>query len=1012
MEEEISESSEALLVKKKTKEAKKVKAARQRTQARFETLLNVGSGSEEVSETAQPIRKSKKERVRSKTADSVAISKPSNSKKKQSRSLEDLVQDEDEQMKSSNLKEKARKKKKKAADDSTRKKRTKSEKSKSEEDGEENYAFEQSFNSVVDDHEKAPQSQQEDEDDDQELQTKSKTKKAKEKKRKRKASASERIMNAMEKKYQDDVLLLCLIVHRCDQLKPDIRIHHPVVRIHIVDMETGQYVKKRDKSRNVTSLLENENENIDYVLPMMTQPFDFKKRRTLTPAWEETIIYNERYSYFLQREQDSPPVVIFFELLDFMQMNLNSKEYSKTDKGWHRIAWAFLKLVSPTTGVTNTDKRLRLQLYQPVTKTRVKPSENSGIEIYQWWMYGSRVKYDSTFYVTVKGVQSPKGLKPTTRSTFPTQLERAGMTFEELNSTLETNAAQSDHETTSHIWTKLPGQVNRIPNHAELTIPTGRKGCSVVSFSQDGRYIALGCSTNEGFPVTVYEFPENKLICTFGNHFGIVYALTWSSNGKELLSASADTTVRCWDTKRFLSSAIKVFPHPSYVYACKYHPIQQNLVVTGSYDRTIRVWNKISDGLHAELLKEFTEHTGYVNALVFSLDGTMMFTGDSNGVINMWQTKAEKKKKDVSEQVNRWKLMRTVELEELKRVSINSLTLHPNQLKLLVHARDSILRMLDLRSDGILKTYVGGMNFKEYIRSTLSPCGSYVFCGAENGLVNVWNTETGQQVYTYKSLGYTQAVSDICFHPHDNFIAFCCYGNAYPVQVYSYKPSAKYATDEEPERTTTPIPKKVQESQRDLEETTELYKSLRTATIITDDTKRMERVNERLKSVTSPSTFLDDTTDLIGTKGRVTFKDPSPRSDYSLSPRQQDYQTMRSTWGSDFSTTKYDSTSKDQYGYSLDSNIVESSTRPVDRTMTMSQLDASRKADVKELVKAIYEYQPARSDELYIRPGDVITIMEKNDSDWWMGYIEADDRQGYFPSNYVEPYNHQRNGQI
>ena len=61
---------------------------------------------------------------------------------------------------------------------------------------------------------------------------------------------------------------------------------------------------------------------------------------------------------------------------------------------------------------------------------------------------------------------------------------------------------------------------------------------------------------------------------------------------------------------------------------------------------------------------------------------------------------------------------------------------------------------------------------------------------------------------------------------------------------------AKHTTDEERERTTTPIPKKVLESQQNLEETTELYKSLRTATMITDDTKRMERVNERLKSVT------------------------------------------------------------------------------------------------------------------------------------------------------------------
>ena len=56
-------------------------------------------------------------------------------------------------------------------------------------------------------------------------------------------------------------------------------------------------------------------------------------------------------------------------------------------------------------------------------------------------------------------------------------------------------------------------------------------------------------------------------------------------------------------------------------------------------------------------------------------------------------------------------------------------------------------------SDGVLKTYIGGLNYKEYIRSTLSVCGSYVFCGTENGLVNVWQTETGKQKKRYLAYG-------------------------------------------------------------------------------------------------------------------------------------------------------------------------------------------------------------------------------------------------------------------
>ena len=74
---------------------------------------------------------------------------------------------------------------------------------------------------------------------------------------------------------------------------------------------------------------------------------------------------------------------------------------------------------------------------------------------------------------------------------------------------------------------------------------------------------------------------------------------------------------RCWDTKRFSSNVIKVFPHPSYVYSCEYHPSQQDLVVTGSYDCVVRVWNKISDDLHAEVTFNFEETNSILLLILF-----------------------------------------------------------------------------------------------------------------------------------------------------------------------------------------------------------------------------------------------------------------------------------------------------------------------------------------------------------------------------------------------------------
>ncbi|XP_059966087.1 SH3 and cysteine-rich domain-containing protein isoform X2 [Mesoplodon densirostris] len=49
---------------------------------------------------------------------------------------------------------------------------------------------------------------------------------------------------------------------------------------------------------------------------------------------------------------------------------------------------------------------------------------------------------------------------------------------------------------------------------------------------------------------------------------------------------------------------------------------------------------------------------------------------------------------------------------------------------------------------------------------------------------------------------------------------------------------------------------------------------------------------------------------------------------------------------------------------------------------------------------ALYKFIPQENEDLEMRPGDVITLLEDSNEDWWKGKIQ--DRIGFFPANFVQ----------
>ncbi|XP_068255028.1 LOW QUALITY PROTEIN: jouberin [Nyctibius grandis] len=781
----------------------------------------------------------------------------------------------------------------------------------------------------------------------------------------------------------DDDLVLGVYIHRSDRLKTDLLVSHPMVKIHVVDQRSGLYVKKDHSKRKVSSFYEEE--QTEHVLPIMTQPFDFRQSKSTVPEWEEQVIFNERFSYFIQNTEESPRVILFFEILDFLSMDevRANSDVQIQECGFRKICWAFLKLVGAN-GVLNVDGKLRLQLYFPPPRTK---SHSNVVEVYDWWEKCPRNRYPSTLYVTIRGIKLPDHVAPSLRSMIAVQQEQSSATKCELQRDGSKRSCETLPEAKKEPckWTRLPEQACRIPNKHLFSLRSGDMGCFCIRFSHDGRTLAAACAGRNGYPIVLYEIPSGQFLRKFYGHLNIVYDLCWSKDNQYLLTASSDGTVRMWKIEMQAASAVRVFPHPSFVYTAKYHPVADWLVATGCYDSVIRIWNANVKEIHGQLLQELDGHKSFINTLCFDAEGLHMFSGDSSGLIIVWDTSVKGSSQHLFQH---WRISKEIKENDITGTPINHLEVHPNGRRLLVHAKDSTLRIMDLRILA-MKKYTGATNYREKIHSTLTPCGTFLFSGSEDGKAYVWNPETGDKVAIYSELSFTSPLRDVAFHPHEHMVSFCAFGQNQPILVYIYdykvaQQEAEHVKDLSSSLTTAaprgpqffssfseiPVQKSSVMSPADQ------FVSVARASM------RMQKVKQKLDSVLANSNLLLPALSSLSphSKLRVPGTLSTP-----LNPL---------------------------YSFTTESGCFSSVGNPLSQTLlgrlqtnddclTALGLKGESSCPLgQETVVALYDYTAHRSDELTFHCSDIIQVLYKDNDNWWFGSL-ANGQQGYFPANYV-----------
>ncbi|KAK3068170.1 hypothetical protein LTR53_014466 [Teratosphaeriaceae sp. CCFEE 6253] len=265
------------------------------------------------------------------------------------------------------------------------------------------------------------------------------------------------------------------------------------------------------------------------------------------------------------------------------------------------------------------------------------------------------------------------------------------------------------------------------------------------------------------------SFPTTPVVRLVG-HNGPVHALAFSaSSGQYLLTGSQDRKIRLFNP----STAKLVQTFSAHGYEVLDIAVSQDNARFASVggDKVVFVW----DVATAQTLRRFQGHAGRVNAVGFGGEGDgVVVTGSYDGTVRVWDTKSRADRpvmvlseaKDsvsciavagsriyagsVDGRVRVYDLAMGEVGVDVMGASVTSITPTGAEDGYLVSTLDSKVRLMDRATGQCLQTFTGdGFANETYrVRSALGAADGVAISGSEDGRVFVWDVLSGEIIHS------------------------------------------------------------------------------------------------------------------------------------------------------------------------------------------------------------------------------------------------------------------------
>eukprot|EP00591_Stephanopyxis_turris_P011941 CAMPEP_0195517400 /NCGR_PEP_ID=MMETSP0794_2-20130614/10706_1 /TAXON_ID=515487 /ORGANISM="Stephanopyxis turris, Strain CCMP 815" /LENGTH=326 /DNA_ID=CAMNT_0040646205 /DNA_START=47 /DNA_END=1027 /DNA_ORIENTATION=+ len=252
---------------------------------------------------------------------------------------------------------------------------------------------------------------------------------------------------------------------------------------------------------------------------------------------------------------------------------------------------------------------------------------------------------------------------------------------------------------------------------------------SDVVISSDGQFALSGSWDGT---LRLWEINSGRTTRRFVGHEKDVLSVAFSVDNRQIVSGSRDKSIKLWNTlgecKYTIGGAnggVDGEGHTEWVSCVRFSPSQTvPLIVSCGWDRLVKVWALTN----CKLRNDLVGHTGYLNTVCVSPDGSLCASGGKDGTAMLWD-------------LNEGKRLYSLDAGEV----IHSLVFSPNRYWLCA-ATDECIKIWDLESKIVVTTLrPEDMDLKKVphcLSLSWSSDGSTLFAGYSDAIIRVYSVSS------------------------------------------------------------------------------------------------------------------------------------------------------------------------------------------------------------------------------------------------------------------------------